>query len=116
MALVDGLVAIVGTFLLTVVFYSITAHIAARYVLGSVPIRLAFAVGLVPALISFLLQQYGGVVVIVLAAAADFVAIQAVYRLKYRTAGLIAVVHYTVAALLGLAIFNLVRLLATAPG
>ena len=116
MALVDGLIAIVGTFLMTLVFYSITAHVAARYVLGDVPIKLAFVVGLVPALISFLLQQYGGVVVILFAAAADLVAIQAVYRLKYRTAGMVAVVHYTVAVLLGLAIFNLVRLLATAPG
>ena len=116
MALVDSLVAIAGTFLLTLVFYSITAHIAARYVLGDVPIRLAFVVGLVPATISFLLQQYGGLVVIALAAVTDFVAIQAVYRLKYRTAGMVAVVHYTVAALLGIAVFNLVRLLATAPG
>ena len=116
MALVDSLVAIVGTFLLTVVFYAITAHIAARYVLGDVPIKFAFVVGTVLALVSFLLQQYGGVVVIVVAATVDFVLIQALYRLRYRTAGMVAVAHYTVAVIAGLVVFNAVRLLGTAPG
>ncbi|PSQ46019.1 hypothetical protein BRD15_10485 [Halobacteriales archaeon SW_6_65_15] len=108
-------VALVGTFLLAVLFYGVTAHIAARYVLGDVPIVRAFAVGIVPAAISFALQAYGPAVVILLSATADFFAIRGIYRLKYRTAGLVALAHYTVSALLGITIFNLVRLLGTAP-
>lgn len=110
-----AVVPVVGTFVLAVLFYSFTAHIAARYVLGDVPARHALVVGAVPAVVSFLLQQYGAGVVILFAAAADLVAIQAVYRLKYKTAGLVAIVHYTVSVILGIALFNLARLLSTAP-
>ena len=109
------LLALVGTFLVTVVFYAATAHIAARYVLGDVPIARALAVGVVPAVVSFLLQQYGPGVSILLAAGADLVAIRTIYRLKYRTAAIVALVHYTVAAILGITIYNLVALLSTAP-
>jgi hypothetical protein len=108
--------ALVGTFLLTVLFYSITAHIAARYVLGGVPILRAFVVGVVPAVISFALQAYQNpIIIIVIALAADFFTIRAVYRLKYKTAGVVALAHYTVSALVGITILNLVRLLGTAP-
>ncbi|WP_137284331.1 DUF7473 family protein [Halorussus salinisoli] len=109
------IVALVGTFLLTVLFYGVTAHIAARYVLGDVPIVRAFAVGVVPAIISFALQAYGPAIVILVSASADFFTIRAVYRLKYKTAGVVTLAHYTVSALLGITIFNLVRLLGTAP-
>ncbi|WP_135824736.1 DUF7473 family protein [Halorussus ruber] len=110
------IVALVGTFLLAVLFYSVTAHIAARYVLGDVPITRAFLVGVVPAVISFALEAYQNpAVIIAIALAADFFAIRAVYRLRYRTAGVVALAHYTVSALFGITIFNLVRLLGTAP-
>ncbi|WP_135827638.1 DUF7473 family protein [Halorussus halobius] len=109
------IVALVGTFLLAVLFYGVTAHIAARYVLGDVPLSRAFAVGLVPAIISFALQAYGPAVVIALSGAADLFAIKAAYRLKYRTTAVVTLTHYTVSALVGITIFNLVRLLATAP-
>jgi hypothetical protein len=108
--------ALVGTFVLTMLFYAATAHLAARYVLGDVPIVRALAVGVVPAVISFALQAYQNPgVIILLALAADFFAIRAIYRLRYRTAGLVAVAHYTLSAILGITIFNLVRLLSTAP-
>jgi len=109
------LVALVGTFLLAVLFYGVTAHIAARYVLGDVPLVRAFAVGVVPAVVAFALQAYGPALVIAVSAAADFFAIKAVYRLKYRTTVVVTLAHYTVSALVGITIFNLVRLLATAP-
>jgi hypothetical protein len=108
-------VSLVGTFLLAVLFYGVTAHLAARYVLGDVPIARAFAVGAVPALVSFALGPYHPVYVIPLAAGADFFAIRAIYRLEYRTAGLVALAHYTVSAILGITIYNLVALLSTAP-
>lgn len=116
MAFLGGALAIVGTFLLTVGFYALTAHIAARYVLGDVPMKRAVVVGVVPAIVTFVLQQYGPAVVLPVAALSDFLAIHTVYRLKYKTAGIVAVVHYTVSVLLGLTLYNLVRLLATAPG
>lgn len=109
------LLALVGTFLVTVLFYAATAHLAARYVLGDVPVSRALLVGVVPAIVSFLLQQYGPAISILVAAGADLLAIQAIYRLRYRTAAIVALVHYTVAAILGITIFNLVRLLSTAP-
>ena len=115
MAVPGGIVPVVGTFVVTYLFYAATAHIAARYVLGSVPVSRALLVGVVPAVVSFLLQQYGPAISILVAAGADLVAIQAIYRLQYRTAGIVALVHYTVAAILGITIFNLVRLLSTAP-
>ncbi|UPW01469.1 hypothetical protein M0R88_05030 [Halorussus gelatinilyticus] len=108
-------VALIGTFLLAVLFYGVTAHIAARYVLGDVPILRAFVVGLVPALISFALQAYGPLVVILVSATADFFAIRGVYRLRLRTAGLVTLVHYTVSAIAGITVLNIVRLLSTAP-
>lgn len=109
------IVALVGTFLLAVLFYGVTAHLAARYVLGDVPVVRAFVVGVVPAAISFALQAYAPAIVIFVSATADFFAIRTVYRLKYRTAGLVALAHYTVSAIVGITIFNLVRLLSTAP-
>ena len=115
MAPLDGLTAVVGTFVVATAFYAVTLHVAARYVLGDVPVSRAILVAPVPAVVTFALQQYGPAVVILVAAGGDLVAIRTVYRLKYRTAGLVAVVHYTVSALLGIALFNLVRLLGTAP-
>jgi hypothetical protein len=111
-----GVLAYLGTFLLAALFYTLTAHIAARYVLGTVPLKRAAIVGLVPAAIALLLQQYGPAIVIAVSLAADFLAIRVVYRLKYRTTTLVAVAHCTVSALLGITIFNLVSLLGTAPG
>lgn len=113
--MVVPVVALVGTFLLAVLFYGVTAHVAARYVLGEVPVVRAFAVGVVPAVISFALAPYHPAYVIPIAATADFFAIRVIYRLKYRTAGLVALAHYTVSALAGITIYNLVRLLGTAP-
>lgn len=110
-----ALTALVVTFLLAVLFYGVTAHIAARYVLGSVPIQRAFLVGVVPAIISFALQSWGPAVVIPIAATADFFAIRAVYRLKYKTTALVTLAHYTLGVLFGITILNLVRLLGTAP-
>ncbi|WP_135821761.1 DUF7473 family protein [Halostella litorea] len=108
-------VAYVGTFLLSAAFYAFTAHIAARYVLGDVLARKALLVGVVPAAASLLLQQYGPAVTIIVTLLADFFAIRGVYRLGNRLAVLVSVIHYTVTAILGITIYNLVALLSTAP-
>lgn len=94
----------VGTFLVAVLFYAITGHVAARYVLGETPFRLALGVGVAPALASILLQQYGFLVVAPAALALDFVAFHALYRVKYRTAAICAIMHFTVSVIVGVAL------------
>ncbi|WP_138796488.1 hypothetical protein [Halostella sp. PRR32] len=109
------LVAYVGTFLIFALGYSVTAHIAARYVLGEVSARRALLVGPVPAAASVLLQQYGPAITIGVTMFGDYLAIRSAYRLNYRLAGLVAVIHYTVTVIAGITLVNLVGLLGTAP-
>ena len=108
--------AYLGTFLLAASFYAVTAHIAARYVLGDVPVRRAVLVGVVPAAVGLALQQYGPATVIAVSVVADYIAIRYVYRLSLRMAAGVSVVHYTVSAILGITLFNLIRLIGTMPG
>jgi len=110
-----GPIAFLGTFLVAAAFYAITLHVAARYVLGDVPIERALLVGPVLAVAAILLQRYGPAVVIAATLALDAFAISAVYRLSWRSTTLVAVVHYTVAVIAGITVFNLVALLSTAP-
>ncbi|WP_332897680.1 MULTISPECIES: DUF7473 family protein [unclassified Haladaptatus] len=110
-----GLLAVAGTFVLGALFYALTAHIAARYVLGDVPVTRALMVGPVPALVTILLQQYPVAVMLVMGFLADFLAIRFVYRVRLKTGGLITVIHYTVTVLIALVLANLLALLSTAP-
>lgn len=110
-----NLVAIVGTFVLGALFYSLTAHLAARYVLGDVPAKRALLVGPVPVLTSIVLINFPTVVILAVGLVADFAVIHAVYRLKYRTAALVTGVHYTVTILLIFVIAYLLALFSTAP-
>lgn len=109
-------VAVAGTFLLTAAFYTLTAHLAARFVLGSVPLAPAVGVGLTLAVVALVLRPVGPATVIAVSLAVDAAAIKVFYGLDWRPSMLVTLVHYTVAALLGITVFNLVRLLATAPG
>lgn len=105
----------VGTFLLTAVFFSLTAHIAARYVLGDVPPVRALAVGIPLAVVVVALVRLPPLVIILLAFGVDLLAFHLVYRLAYRTATFVAVAHYTVTLLLGLVITYTLQILSTAP-
>ena len=107
--------AIVGTFVLGALFYSLTAHIAARYVLGDVSPKRALVVGPVPVLVSLLLIEFPVILILVVGLVADFAAIHAVYRLKYRTAAFVTVVHYTVSILLIFILAYAIALFSTAP-
>lgn len=110
-----GPLAIAGTLVVTALFYSLTLHVAARYVLGDAPIQRAFVVGPMLAVAALLLQRWGPAVVIATTLALDAFAISAIYRLSWRKTALVAIVHYTVAVIAGITIFNLVALLSTAP-
>ncbi|WP_267641616.1 DUF7473 family protein [Haloarchaeobius amylolyticus] len=108
-------VAFLGTFLLAALFYAVTLHIAARNVLGSVPVKPAFVVGPLLAAVSLLLQRRGPAVVIPVLLLLDAFAIHWVYGLDRRETAFVAVIHYTVAVILGFTLYNLVALLSTAP-
>ena len=109
-----GPLAYLGSFVVFAAVYSATAHIAARNVLGGVPLRRALVVGATIAVVVLLLQQYGAIAFVV-ALALDFVVIRYVYRLRLRTTGLVTFVHLVVSVLLTIATLSLVRLLGTAP-
>lgn len=111
-----GPLAYLGTFLLATAFYGVTLHIAARYVLGDVRVRRAFTVAPALGAASLLLQQWGPLVVLPLTFAIAYAAILIVYKTDYKVTLVISIVYYTVAALIGFTVINLVRLFATAPG
>jgi hypothetical protein len=99
-----------GTFVVAALFYALTAHVAARFVLGDTPVRLALLVGLAPALASILLQRYDFLVVAGAALLLDFAAFHAVYRIRYRTAAIVTVMHFTVSVILGVALSAILTL------
>ncbi|MDZ7700967.1 MAG: hypothetical protein U5J98_02245 [Halobacteriales archaeon] len=105
------LTAIVGTFLLALAFYAATAFLAARYVLGSAELLPSAGVGVVLATVSLLLGPFGPAVAIVVSLAADVVAINRFLGLDRRDTALVTLAHYVLSAVLGVALFNLVRLL-----
>ncbi len=112
---VDVLFTAAVSFLVIGFGFCLTLHIAARYVLGDVPIRNALA-GLVPAVIVLSLTQVGQPLpAAALAIVAELIAIQSVYDVSYRLSGLITLVHFTVSFLVGFALQNLLALLGTAP-
>jgi len=106
---------LVGTFVVSVLFFSLTAHVAARYVLGDVPIRRALLVGLVPALTTTVLIRYPPIVIIALTVVCDFLAIQTVYRLAYRTTALVTGAHFTLTVLTSLVVAYALAIFSTAP-
>lgn len=110
-----GPIAFFGTFVVLFVLYGLTLHVAARYVLGDVPVKRAFAVGAILAAVSLLLQRYEPAVAIAATFAVDAFAISAVYRLSWRSTALVAVAHYTVTVIAGITLVNLLALLSTAP-
>jgi hypothetical protein len=110
-----GPLAFLGTVLVGWLFFSFTAQIAARYLLGDVPWKRALAVGAVPAVTTVALGRYGVVLIAAVSLAVDAAAIHAVYRVRYRTAGLVAVGHYVASVLLAALVAYLLALFSTAP-
>lgn len=111
----DALLTLAASVLVVGLGFCLTLHIAARYVLGDVPISNALA-GFVPATVVIALTLVGQpITAFVLTIAANVIAVQSVYEVSYRQAGLITLVHFTVSFLLGFGLQNLVALLGTAP-
>ncbi|CQH61951.1 uncharacterized protein HHUB_3597 [Halobacterium hubeiense] len=105
----------VGTLVGGWLLFAFTAHVAATYILGEVPWKRALLVGVAPAVVTVALVRYNPAVIIAVSLAADFAAVHAVYRVKYRTAALVVVMHYVVSLALVVLAANLLALLSTAP-
>jgi len=113
-----GPLAIAGTVGLLALFLSLTAHLAARNVLGDVPVVAALGVGVGPAIVSVattLLPVPGGVGVAV-ALAVDAGAIHALYGQPRRTSAYVTAIHVIVTVILGSVLFGLAVLLVSLPG
>lgn len=106
---------LVASFLVIALGFCLTLHIAARYVLGDVPVGNAL-VGAIPAAIVFLLTYAGWPIpATVVGLGADVIAIQSAYSLSYRIAGLVTLIHFSVSIIIAFALRNLLLLLGTAP-
>jgi hypothetical protein len=112
-----GPLALLVTFLVTTLFYAVTLHLAATFFIGDVPSQKAATVAPVPAAVSILLQQYGlqssllvGVAILG-TLTADLLAVSFVYRLKFKSAVPLVLLHFAFAAVLGIALGNLLGVL-----
>ena len=114
--------AIAGTFASFAVFLSITAHIAARNVLGDVPVRNAFVVGPIPAAISVLVATFAAdstpvlFAGLVAALVLDGVAIHLLYGESRKLSAYVTLIHFVVSVILGTVIFGILALATSAPG
>ena len=106
----------VATFVGGWLLFGFTAHAAATFVLGDVPWKRGFLVGLAPAVVTVALVRFDPLLIVAVGLAADFAAVHAVYRVRYRTTAFVVVMHYTVSLALVLLVANLLALLGTAPG
>ncbi|MFB6101734.1 MAG: hypothetical protein ABEJ73_04145 [Haloplanus sp.] len=111
-------VAVAGTAALFALFLSVTAHIAARNVLGDVPIRNAFVVGPLPAAIAVVTAALDlpaalgiGVAIVV-----DALLIRQLYDLDRRLTVGVTLIHAVVSVILGSVLFSLYVLVRSAPG
>ena len=118
----EGPLAVAGTFASFALFLSITAHIAARNVLGDVPVRNGFVVGPIPAAVSVLVATFAAdtsaviLVGIVAAVVFDGVAIRALYEESTRLSAYITFIHFVVSVILGTIVFGIWALASSAPG
>jgi len=119
-----GLFALVVTFLVTTLFYAVTLHLAATFFIGDVPSQRAAYAAPVPAAVSILLGQYGrsggflGLsdsllvgIALGVTLAADLLAVSFSYRLKLTSAAPLVLLHFAFAAVLGVALANLLGVL-----
>jgi len=111
-------VGVLGTVGLFGLFLAVTAHLAARNVLGDVSPSKALSVGIAPATIggiTVLLSIPSGIGVII-ALVVDGVAIHLLYDQPRRTSLRITAVHAIISVLLGVVLFGGLLLAASIPG
>jgi len=102
-----GPLALVVTFLLAVAFYALTLHLAAIFFVGDVPTQYAVRAAVVPAVVSFALQQWGPGVTIAVTLLGDLLAIRWSYDLSWRPAVALTLLHFAFFVALFLPLNNL---------
>ncbi|WP_049937548.1 DUF7473 family protein [Haloplanus natans] len=110
--------AVAGTAALFALFLTLTAHLAARNVLGDVPVRNAFLVGPFPAAIAVVAAalELPSIPALLVALAVDAVLIKYVYDIDRRLTAGVTAIHAVVSIILGSMIFSLYVLVLSAPG
>jgi len=110
--------AVAGTAALFALFLSLTAHLAARNVLGDVPVRNAFLVGPLPAAIAVVAAalELPSLPAVAVAVAVDAVLVRYVYSLDRRLTAGVTLIHAVVSIILGSVLFSLYVLVLSAPG
>lgn len=113
-----GAVAVAGTFVSLALFLSLTAHIAARNVLGDVPLRNALAVGPPPAAIAvgFTAFRLPPWLAVACALVVDGVLVDRLYRAGRRLSVYVTLIHVVVSILLGAIVVGLWVVIRSAPG
>ncbi|MFB6096343.1 MAG: hypothetical protein ABEJ74_03030 [Haloferacaceae archaeon] len=111
-------VAVAGTVGSLALFLALTAHIAARNVLGDVPVQNALGVGILPAVFASLPQAIGlnPSVAIAGAVLVDGAAIKLLYGRDWKLSAYITLIHAVVSVILGTVVVSLALLLLSAPG
>jgi len=110
--------AVAGTVALFALFLSVTAHLAARNVLGDVPIKNAFLIGPVPAAVAVVAAalELPSIPAVLVALALDAVLVRYVYDLDRRLTAGVTAIHAVVSVILGSVLFSLYVLVRSAPG
>jgi len=110
-------IAVVGLLVGFSLFLSLTAHLAARNVLGDVAVRKALAVGPVPAIVSVLVATFDlpSLPGLFVALALDGVLVKYVYDQPPRLAAYVTLIHFTVTVILGVIAFGVLALVSSAP-
>jgi hypothetical protein len=116
-AQVGGSVQVLGTVLTLAVFFSLTAHIAARNVLGDVPVRNALGIGPLLAVVAVSLTALGvpPALTILLALAIDAAAIYRLYGVDRRYTLFVTFIHVVVSIILGVVLFAALTLAFLGP-
>jgi len=110
--------AFLGTFLVLAGYLAVTAHVAARNVLGDVRADRALLVGPVPAVVSMIGQgvELFPLLVLAVAVLADLGAIRRSYDLDWQLSAYVAVIHVVFTTILSTVIGGLLILASNAPG
>ncbi len=112
-----GSVQVLGTVLTLAVFFALTVHIAARNVLGDVPIRNALAIGPLLAVIAVSMTALGvhPALTILLAVVVDALAISRLYGVGRRYTVFVTFIHAVVSVILGVVLFAALTLAFLGP-
>ncbi|MWV63581.1 hypothetical protein GRS48_01905 [Halorubrum sp. JWXQ-INN 858] len=110
-------IEVLGTTVLFALFLSLTAHLAARNVLGDVDPRRALYVGPFPAVVAVVGGAFSipAFVTVPIALAADAAMFRWSYERSPRTVLAMTVIHVVITVLLGVVLGGIVLLLATRP-